>query len=245
MGIYKTNERAMRTILISGASRGIGNAIAKKAIQDGHRISLGIRNTDSIKDTILDPSVSGKEKILIQNYEALKESSAKEWVNKTINYFGSIDTVINCAGIFKRTEFLFQENEIKDIDEIYRVNILGPWLLTKACWEHLINSKNGRVQILVSMSGKRSKGKLASYTMSKFGLMGLSQTIRNEGWDHGIRVTTICPGWVNTDMAKEVKGIQKENMTQPEEIATISSTLLNLPNNSIPFEIALNCTLEK
>ena len=94
------------------------------------------------------------------------------------------------------------------------------------------------------MSGKRSKGNLAGYTISKFGLMGLCQTIRNEGWNEGLRVTAFCPGWVNTDMAKEVNLIPKEEMTQPEDIALISSTLLKLPNSSIPFEIPINCNLE-
>ena len=80
--------------------------------------------------------------------------------------------------------------------------------------------------------------------MSKFALMGLSQTMRNEGWDKGIRVTTICPGWVNTDMASNVKSISKEEMTQPEDIASIVSTILKLPNTCVPFEVAVNCNHE-
>ncbi len=104
---------------------------------------------------------------------------------------------------------------------------------------------DGRIQVLVSMSGKRSKSNLAGYSTSKFALMGLCQTIRNEGWAEGIRITAICPGWVNTDMASKVKLLDKEKMTQPKDIALISSTLLKLPNSSIPFEIPINCVLEK
>ena len=62
--------------------------------------------------------------------------------------------------------------------------------------------------------------------------------MRNEGWDQGIRVTAICPGWVNTDMAKDINQISKEEMTQPIDIANICSNLLKLPNSSIPFEIS-------
>ena len=60
----------------------------------------------------------------------------------------------------------------------------------------------------------------------------------------GIRVTAICPGWVNTDMAKEIKHYPKKDMSQANDIASICSNLLTLPNSSIPFEIALNCQLE-
>jgi len=94
------------------------------------------------------------------------------------------------------------------------------------------------------MSGKRSKGNLAGYSASKFALMGLCQTIRNEGWGKGIRVTAICPSWVNTEMAAEIESISKEKMTQPEDIASLCSQLLEFPNSCIPFEIGINCNLE-
>ena len=122
--------------------------------------------------------------------------------------------------------------------------MLGPWLLTREVWEELKLNKNSRIITLVSMSGKRSKGNLAGYTASKFALMGLCQTIRNEGWNSGIRVTTISPSWVNTEMAKEVNNIEKSQMTQPEDIALIVSNILKLPNSCIPFDISVNCNLE-
>ena len=122
---------------------------------------------------------------------------------------------------------------------------MGPWLLTRAVWNELKNSNDSRIITLISMSGKRSKGDLAGYTATKFALMGLCQTIRNEGWNHGIRVTTISPSWVNTDMAKEVSTIEKDQMTQPEDIASIVSNILELPNSCIPFDISINCNLEK
>ena len=74
--------------------------------------------------------------------------------------------------------------------------------------------------------------------------MSLCQTMRNEGWNEGIRVTAICPGWVNTDMAKGINHFPKEDMTQTTDIANICSNLLELPNTSVPFEIALNCQIE-
>ena len=79
---------------------------------------------------------------------------------------------------------------------------------------------------------------------TKFALMGLCQTMKNKGWDKNIRVSAICPSWVNTKMAQNISSLDKLSMTQPEDIAEICSTILKLPTQSVPFEIALNCNYE-
>ena len=234
----------MRTILISGASRGIGRSIALRALKDGHRISLGLRDPEDVKGTKLDPNISGTDKILLNHYQANNPLTAKQWINSTIDYFKNFDSLINCAGIFHNTKFLFSEPEEDEINELWKINVMAPWLLTKEAWTQLAKNGKGRVIFLVSMSGKRSKGTLAGYSTSKFALMGLCQTIRNEGWDSGVRVTAICPSWVNTDMAEGINLISKKEMTQPNDIASIISNLLELPNSCVPFEVKINCNLE-
>ena len=234
----------MRKIIISGASRGIGKAIALKLLNEGHYISLGVRKKEDLINTSLDPKLNNTEKLIVNYYNAMDRNSSKEWVERTVKTFKTIDTIIHCAGIFKRTGLIFNDNELLDIDNLWKVNVMGPWILTKDAWNYLSMSNSGRIIVLVSMSGKRSKGNLASYSMSKFALMSLCQTMRNEGWKKGIRVTAICPGWVNTDMAKEINEFQKKEMTQPIDIAEICTNLLALPNSSVPFEIAINCQLE-
>ena len=137
-----------------------------------------------------------------------------------------------------------RDGEEDDLDDLWNVNVMGPWWLTKAAWSELCRSGEGRIQVLVSMSGKRVKGQMAGYPVSKFALMGLCQSMRNTGWDQGIRVTAFCPSWVNTDMAHEVSRVSAAEMTQPSDLAALSSQLLALPNAAIPFEVALNCALE-
>ena len=234
----------MRKILISGASRGIGKAIALKLLKEGHSLSLGVRERKDLINTPLDPKSNNPERLTVHTYDATVKDSSKEWVKHTVDTFKTIDTIIHCAGIFKKTSLIFNDNEIKDIEDIWKINVMGPWILTKNAWKYLSMSNEARIIVLVSMSGKRSKGCLASYSMSKFALMSLCQSMRNEGWNRGIRVTAICPGWVNTDMAKEINHFPKKDMTQTNDIANICSNLLDLPNSSVPFEIALNCQLE-
>ena len=74
--------------------------------------------------------------------------------------------------------------------------------------------------------------------------MSLCQTMKNKGWEENIRITAICPSWVNTKMAAKISSLEKSKMTQPEDIAEICSTILKLPMHSVPFEIALNCNYE-
>ena len=234
----------MRTILISGASSGIGLNIAHKELKEGNRISLGIRDLESVKGSVIDPNNWPNEKILINKYDALDKLSAKEWVENTVRQFGGFDTLINCSGVLSKVPFLYKDGDEEDILNTFNINFLAIWNLCRLSWEHLSQSNNGRIIVLVSMSGKRSKGDLAAYSSSKFALMSLCQTMKNRGWEENIRITAICPSWVNTKMAENISSLEKLKMTQPEDIAEICSTILKLPMQSVPFEIALNCNFE-
>lgn len=231
-----------RTLLISGASRGIGRAIAERLLAEGHRLSLGVRHPEALHGSGLDPAQHPN--LLLHPYGAEDPGSAEAWVAASVARFGAIDSVIASAGLFSRVPLLFDAGQEAEIEQLWRVNVMGPWRLVRAAWPHLAAHGQGRVVVLVSMSGKRSKGRLAGYTASKFALMGLCQTMRNEGWEQGIRVTAVCPSWVNTDMAAGVSSLPKPAMTQPQDLAALTSQLLTLPNSCVPFELAVNCTLE-
>jgi NAD(P)-dependent dehydrogenase (short-subunit alcohol dehydrogenase family) len=228
-----------RTILISGASRGIGRAIAERLLADGHRLSLGVRNLAEVQGTDLD-----HPNVLLHPYNAEDPSAAASWVHASVGHFGAIDSLVHCAGVFSRVPVLFNDGQEQEIQQLWDVNVMGPWWLSRAAWPQLAAHGSGRIVMLVSMSGKRSKGRLAGYTASKFALMGLCQTMRNEGWEQGIRVSAICPSWVNTDMAAEVKAMPAEAMSQPSDIASLTAQLLELPNSCVPFELAVSCNLE-
>ena len=234
----------MRTILISGASSGIGLNIAFRELKNGNRISIGIRDLESIKGSIIDPNKWPKEKILINKYDALDKLTAEKWIKNTIINYGGFDSLINCSGVLSKIPFLYKNEDEEEILNTLNINFLAIWNLCRLSWEQLSKSNDGRIIVLVSMSGKRSKGDLAAYSSSKFALMSLCQTMKNKGWEENIRVTAICPSWVNTKMAEKISSLEKSKMTQPEDIAEICSTILKLPMQSVPFEIALNCNYE-
>ena len=228
-----------RTVLITGASRGIGRSIAERLLADGHQLSLGLRDPAVLSGTALDHT-----DVQRHPYDAADPASAAGLVEATTAWRGGLDAVIHCAGILHRTPLLFEDGEEVALEQLWQINLMGPWWLTRAAWPHLKHSGEGRIQVLVSMSGKRAKGRMAGYPVSKFALMGLCQAMRNEGWDDGIRVTAICPSWVATDMSRRVQQMEPQQMTQPEDLASLASTLLMLPNSAVPFELAVNCSLE-
>ena len=234
----------MRTILISGASSGIGLNIAYRELKNGNRISIGIRDLESIKGSVIDPINWPKGKILINKYDALDKLSAEKWIKNTICKYGGFDSLINCSGVLSRIPFLYKNGDEEEILNTFNINFLAIWNLCRLSWKYLSQSNDGRIIVLVSMSGKRSKGDLAAYSSSKFALMSLCQTMKNKGWEENIRVTAICPSWVTTKMAEKISSLEKSKMTQPEDIAEICSTILKLPMHSVPFEIALNCNYE-
>lgn len=127
---------------------------------------------------------------------------------------------------------------------MWEVNAKAPLRLTRLAFPYLRKSGSGRIIDIISMSGKRVKGNLVGYSMSKFAAMAASDTARMQGWDDGIRVTAICPGYVRTDMTAEVKTFAQEKMSRPEDIAQIVNTLLLLPNESVVPEVMMNCVFE-
>jgi len=228
-----------RTILITGASRGIGRCIAERLLREGHRLSLGLRQPGQLVGTVLD-----HPDVLRVRYDASDPWAADAFVEKTEERWGGFDSLIHCAGCLHRTPLLFDDAAEPELEELWRINLMGPWRLTRAAWRLLKQSGQGRIQVLVSMSGKRVKGRMAGYPVSKFGLMALCQAMRNEGWDEGIRVTAFCPSWVATDMALGVSTLPAEDMTQPADLAEMSCSLLRVANTAVPFELAVNCALE-
>jgi len=233
-----------RTVMVSGASRGIGLAIARRLHADGHRLSLGLRNPVSFAGDPGNADLVASERVLLHPYEAADPAAPASWLGATHDVLGRVDAVIPCAGVFSRVGVCFAPEELNEIAHTLTLNLMAPWWLCRAVWEDLESSGNGRILLLASMSGRRVKGRLAAYSASKFALLGLCQAMRNEGWEAGIRVTAICPSWVNTAMAAEVQAMPPEAMTQPEDLAASVAHLLSLPATAVPFEYNLSCQLE-
>lgn len=229
-------DPAGRVVMISGANRGIGAATAARLRAAGYRLSLGVRQPATLADAAGDDC-------LVSQFEARLPGAATSWVAATLARFGRIDAVVNNAGITKMARVEDEDESV--LDELWEVNVKGPLRLVRAALPHLKSAGEGRVVTVASLSGKRVRNENAGYAMSKFAAVALTHSIRRLGWEHGIRATAICPGFVATDMSAAVTAMPRAQMTQPGEVAELVALVLALPNNAAIAELLVNCRLEE
>tara|TARA_Y100000588_G_scaffold366518_1_gene432340 strand:+ start:232 stop:966 length:735 start_codon:yes stop_codon:yes gene_type:complete len=230
-----------RVILISGASSGIGLATAKYLLNEGYTLSLGVRNIEKTKGLL---SKLKSKNYIVNKFEATELTTIDAWVENTINIYGKIDGLVNNAGVLKIISF--DEGEIDDLNELWRINLVAPFYLTKLCLPHIKKVKNGRIINIASTDGKRYRESVSvGYSMVKHALVSMSHATRIEGWDDGVRVTALCPGAVETNLLNGIPGVtSSKDRLKPETIAYAVSYILSLPNTASVSEFPMNTRLE-
>lgn len=221
-----------RVVMISGASRGMGRAVAERLTASGFKVSGGMRDPAQLRES---------DVMMSCRFDAEDAASAKAWVEQTVQRFGRIDAVVNAAGINPKVRVTDEGED--ELDQMWRVNVKGPLRVVRAAFPHLAASGCGRVINLGSLSSKRVASNVG-YAMSKFAVLALTHGIRREGRDAGIRATVLCPGYVATDMTVGETEIARHEMSQPEDIAVLVETLINLPNNAAISEMLVHCQYE-
>lgn len=225
-----------RVALLSGASRGIGAALAPVLAGKGWKLSLGMRKPAM-------PDWAEPDRVHLFSYDATNGTSESAWVEAAHAIFGRVDAVIANAGVMIKKSVV--EADDADLDLMFETNVKAPRRLVQAAWPALAETGRGRAIILASLSGKRVKSAAAgSYSVSKFAAVALAHGIRQAGWDLGIRATAVCPGFVATDMARSITDRAATDMTQPDDLARIIAMLLDLPNEASVAEFTINCQQE-
>jgi len=223
--------------MISGATGGIGGAIARSLHKAGYRLSLGIRTPRQVAGL---ESAGGEIKTFF--YDATRVDDAQAWVSETVRHFGRIDVLVNCAGAYRTVTL--EEGSEEDLEALFDVNVKAPYRLIRAALPELKRCGRGRVINLASLSGKRVRNLNVGYQMSKFALVALTHAVRRAGWEDGVRATAICPGWVRTDMAARIASMPLEEMTDPDELAALVTSVIGLSNTASVAELLVNCSFE-
>ncbi|HEV2555086.1 MAG TPA: SDR family NAD(P)-dependent oxidoreductase [Bosea sp. (in: a-proteobacteria)] len=225
-----------KVAMISGASRGIGWAIAEKLGRQGIALSLAIRNPALAPGDWLAPAG-----MMSFAYQATDPRSERAWVEATMARFGRIDILVNAAGILRNVSLADGTEE--DLDAMLAVNLKAPFRLIQAALPHLRVSGHGRVVNVASLSGKRVRNGNAGYQMSKFAMVALSHAVRQAAFADGVRSVALCPGYVATDMTAQAP-VPQEEMTRPEDLARLVALIIQLPNTASISELAVNCAYE-
>jgi NAD(P)-dependent dehydrogenase (short-subunit alcohol dehydrogenase family) len=225
--------------MLSGASRGIGLAIARRLATEGYTLSLGVRSPDRFDRAGFD-----EDRTLVTHFDAEDAPAAQSWLDATLGRFGRLDGLINNAGILRAVDF--ETGDEAALDEVWSVNVKAPFRLIRLALPHLRQSGNGRIVNIGSTDGKRYRpGVSIAYTMSKHAVLALTHAAKFAGWEHGVRVTALCPGAVNTDLIANVPGVTPiADRIAPETIAETVAFLLRLPNSSSVPELVMNTRLE-
>ncbi len=186
-----------KVVMITGAARGIGKAVAKAFAEEGAILAITDKDYEQLLKTLeeiqnLSPQSRAYE------LDVTKENMVKTVVESVIKDFGKIDVLVNNAGV--STMNWFWELTEEEWDFNMNVNAKGVWLVSKYVAPHMMERRRGKIVNVASMAGKLGAPLLAHYSASKFAVVGLTQAMAKELARFGINVNAVCPGFVKTSM---------------------------------------------
>lgn len=216
-----------KNAIITGAGKGIGRAIAIALAQEGVQIGLIARTAADLEKVAQEIAQYGV-KTSIATADVTDIDAVNAAVSALKSSLGPIDVLINNAGIAAFGSFM--ELEPAKWEEIIKVNLLGPYYVTRAVFPEMIERKTGDIINVSSTAGKNGAAVTSAYSASKFGLIGMSESLMQEARKHNIRVSTLVPSTVSTDMAKDLKLTDgnPDRVMQPEDFAELVVAQLKL-----------------
>ncbi|MGZ9734065.1 3-ketoacyl-ACP reductase [Flavobacterium sp. GNP002] len=216
-----------KNALITGAGKGIGKAIALALAKEGVNIILVARTQEEI-DSVAAKVRSLRVKAVAITADVADINSVNSAVEKALAEFGTIDILINNAGIAAFGKFL--ELEPTDWERIIQVNLMGTYYVTRAVLPNMIERQTGDIINISSTAGLSGNALTSAYSASKFAVLGLTESLMQEVRKHNIRVTALTPSTVATDMAKELNLTDgnPDKVMQAEDMAELIIAQLKL-----------------
>lgn len=211
-----------RIAIVTGSSRGIGKAIAFALAKEGFNVVVNSRkqkNAQKISNELT--RTTGIKSIAI-GADVRNGKEVRKLIHSTIKEFNRIDVLVNNAGV--TIDKSLTETTEAEYDYVIDTNLKGVFMCCKEVLPYMISQGSGSIINISSGAGKSGFADLAVYCASKFGVIGLTESLAKEVNQYGIRVLAICPGAVATDMQKQFLTPEqyeklKTNMIQPEEVA--------------------------
>lgn len=191
-----------QVVWITGASGGIGAALARQLAARGARLVLSARRADALEAVKADCVDAGLEwdSVLVLPLDVTATSSMPAAVEAVLAHFGHIDLLVNNAGISQRS--LCLETELDVYRRLFEIDVIGQIALTKQVLPHMVTRGSGHVAVTASVAGKVGVPLRTGYCAAKHAVMGFFDALRTEVAHLGIGVTTIVPGFIRTDIAR-------------------------------------------
>jgi len=218
-----------KTALITGASRGIGLAMAKKFAENGANIAFTYMSSDEKAIALESELTLLGVKVKAYKSNAASYAAAVELIDNVVKEFGSIDVLINNAGI-TRDNLLLRMSE-EQWDEVMENNLKSVFNLTKSACKTFLKQKSGSIINLTSIVGMKGQAGQTNYAASKAGIIGFTKSVADELGSRSIRCNAIAPGFISTDMTDALPAETKElyfkqipmaRFGSPEEVANVA-----------------------
>lgn len=224
-------ELRNRVALVTGASRGIGRAIAVALAREGVRLALNATSDDSLAAALAEVRGHGAEAVGFPA-DLGRTAQAEGLVRRALERFGTLHILVNNAGIgaYGPLESFATET----YDHIMAVNARAPFILCREAIPYLRAAGGGTIVNIASVVAIKGYKEQAAYAASKHALLGMSKALVRELVDSGIRVHTLCPGGVATDLVRQARpDLDSDVLMRPEEIADIVLFLLSREGNAV------------
>lgn len=230
-----------KTAIVTGASRGIGKAIARTCASLGINLSIAARTLQPLKQTADEITKQYKVSVLSMATDVTKLDDLENLVNKTRQKFSKIDILINNAGV--SSQYPFEKQPFEDFESLVHTNYLGYVRLIRLVINEMIKNKSGTIINLVSGSVLCDPipRNFLVYSSLKVGLRAFSKGLFWEMRDYGIKVTSILPGVTDTDLTGKLKEVTTDTsrLMTTEAIENAVKFALTVPANVCPLEIAV------
>ena len=201
----------MKTVLITGGSRGIGKAVAIKFAEKGNQIIINYvsekTDTEKLKNELLE---AGAKDVLLIKADVSNSEDVKNMVKESIEKFEKIDILVNNAGITKDNLLMRMSEE--EFDKVIQINLKGTYLVTKEVTKYMMKKRSGSIVNLASVVGVAGNAGQCNYAASKAGIIGFTKSIAKELASRNIRANAVAPGFIETDMTNVLKEEIKENI---------------------------------
>ena len=214
-------EKSEKTALVTGASRGIGRAIALTLGQAGYAVAVNYAGSEAAAEAVKNEIIAAGGKAFILQGDVSDPEDVKHMFEKIKEGFGFLDVLVNNAGI-TRDSLLIRMKESRD--EVIATNLKGSFLVLKAAAAMMIRRKKGSVINISSVVGLTGNAGQVNYAAAKAGVIGMTKAVAKELASRGIRVNAVAPGCIVTDMTDKIPENIKEGMLHSIPLSRLGQT---------------------